>query len=393
MKRQLPLLLGAFTLALLLGLGLRGLAGRLGSPGQPAPDSAPPAPGLAFEGIVHVVGAGAPALWVVGDYPVTVISTTAVITNGLPARPGIWARVEAIKRDALQATTVELQPAPTSDLYDRIWSIDADHGLWQVGSTPVRVGPQTVIIGSAPAVDHWAQVHGTLSDQGINASRIVVVSADTEAIYQGTLQAMNGADWQIDHVIVEIGPTTVFSGAAPAVGSQVQARGAEVGPGRLAAAHIWTLEDASPAVRFMGWLQRIDGQAFPFLWRVNLIDGPQLRPVFLAVYSDTLIDESAGPATPGAWLTGGAIYQGNSIYRAHSIAVLPRAPKNQFVGQIVSLPPSGLVGIWQVGQYRIEVTPDTGVVGLPHVGAMVWVSGTPDYANVIQAQLIEVLGE
>ncbi len=143
----------------------------------------------------------------------------------------------------------------------------------------------------------------------------------------------------------------------------------------------------------MGWLQRIDGQAPPYLWRINLIDGPQLRPVLMTVYRDTPIDESAGPAMPGAWLAGDAVHQGNTVYRANSIAVLPRAPKSQFVGQVVSLPPSGLFGIWQVGQYRVEVASGAGIVGSPRVGAMVWVSGPPDYANVIQAQLIEVLGE
>ena len=51
------------------------------------------------------------------------------------------------------------------------------------------------------------------------------------------------------------------------------------------------------------------------------------------------------------------------------------------------------MGIWQVGEYRVEVGPATGIVGTPRVGAMVWVSGTPDYANIVQAQLIEVLGE
>jgi hypothetical protein len=184
----------------------------------------------------------------------------------------------------------------------------------------------------------------------------------------------------------------VFSGAAPVIGSQVQARGAEVGPNRLAAAHIWILEDASPAVRFTGWLQRIDGQVFPILWRVNLLDGPQLRPVLMTVYRDTLIDESAGPAAPGAWLAGEAVHQGNTVYRANTIAVLPRAPKSQFIERIVSLPPNDLFGIWKVGQYRVEVTPNTGIVGSPHAGSMVWISGTPDFANVIQAQLIEVLG-
>jgi hypothetical protein len=115
--------------------------------------------------------------------------------------------------------------------------------------------------------------------------------------------------------------------------------------------------------------------------------------VFVLVYDDTLVDETAGPATPGSWLNVEAVYQGNAAYRAQNVAVLPRAPKRQIVGSIVALPANGLMGIWQVGEYRSEVGPATGIVGTPRVGAMVWVSGTPDYANIVQAQLIEVLGE
>ncbi len=65
-----------------------------------------------------------PALWVVDRYPVTVISTTTIISNGLAARPGVWARVEAVKGTGLQATTLELQTVPTSDLYNRIEVLD-----------------------------------------------------------------------------------------------------------------------------------------------------------------------------------------------------------------------------------------------------------------------------
>jgi hypothetical protein len=197
----------------------------------------------------------------------------------------------------------------------------------------------------------------------------------------------------VDDVTVELAATTVFSGSAAVQGSKVLVRGAELGPRRLRAGHIWTLDNADPQVQFIAWLQRIDGQAFPYIWRVNLIDGPRLRQVFMAVYDDTLVDETGGPAAPGAWLSGQAIYQGNAFYRVLSVAVLPRAPKRQIIEQVVALPAHGVNGIWQVGEYRVEVGPDTGIVGTPRVGAMVWVSGTPDYANVLQAQLIEVLGE
>ncbi len=397
MKRHLLTLTAVFALALLLGLALAlplllGGASQSAAPSL-APADSPPVPSLAFEGMIHAVGAGVPALWVIDDFPVTVISTTVIISNGLVARPGGWARVEAVKLTGLQATTLELQTVPTSDLYDRITALDQALGLWRVGNTWVTVRPETQVTGAPPAVGNLALVHGTRSASGIDATRILVVAADAEVVYQGVLNLMEAATWQVDDVTVEIAPTTVFSGAMPLLGSQVQVRGAETGARRLRAAHVWTLEDADPQVSFTGWLQRIDGQGFPYLWRVNFLDGPNLRPVFVAVYDETLVDETAGPVAPGAWLSVEAVYQGNAFYQAHSVAVLPRAPKRQIVGQIVVLPGNGLAGIWQVGEYRVEVGPGTGIVGTPRVGAMVWLSGTPDYANIVQAQLIEVLGE
>lgn len=397
MKRRFFVLSFFFVLALLLGLaaGVQFLSAPLApvAPVTGAPVSTPVAPGIVFEGMVHYVSGDVPAQWIIDDYPVTVTAETVIISNGLPARPGVWARVEAVKTTGLQATTLELQSVPTSDLYDRIQAIDAAVGRWQVGQTLVQLSPATVLTGVAPQVGHLALVHGTRSGDGIDADRILVVAADAEVVVQGVLNTVATSTWQVDDVLVDIEATTVFSGAVPAPGSQVQVRGAETGPRRIRAAHVWTLDDATTPIQFAGWLQRIDGQEFPYLWRVNLLDGPQLRQVYVAVYDDTLVDETAGPAAPGAWLAGEAVYQGNAFYRAYRIAVLPRAPKRQIVEQIVALPPAGLVGIWQVGAYRVEVGQDTGIVGTPRVGAMVWVSGTPDYANVIQAQLIEVLGE
>lgn len=398
MKRQIPTLIAAFALALLLGLGLalslmlRDTSERTGLP-MSAPATNPVVPSLAFEGMVHAVGPGLPALWVVADFPITVISSTVIVSNGLTALPGVWARVEAVKLSGLQATAIELQVVPTSDLYDRIELIDGDQGTWQVGQTLVALGPDTVVTGAVPAPGNFALVHGSRSGQGIDATRIVVVASDSEVVYQGLVNMMMPDFWQVDDVVVEIAASTVFSGATPVLGSRVQARGTEIAPRRMRATHVWTLETDNPSVQFTGWLQRIDGQGFPYVWRVNLIDGPILRPVFIAVYEDTLIDETAGPAVPGAWLSGVADYQGDAFYRAQSISILPRAPKREFVDQIVAMPDNGVLGMWEVGEYRVEVLPSTGIVGAPHVGAMVWVSGAPDYANIIQAQLVEVLGQ
>lgn len=397
MKRLLLTLTAAFSLALLLGLALA-LPLLLKAPLEPTggPDASaenvPVAPGVAFEGIVHIVGAGTPSYWLVGGLQFRVISSTIIITNGLPLQPGGWARVEAVKLADLQASKIELQAVPTSDLYDRIEAIDENNRVWQVGQTLVALSSNTEVTGSAPATGKLALVHGERSETGVNASKIVVVESDTDVVYQGVVNMMLPTIWRVDDVMVEIAATTVFSGPAPVLGSRVQARGAELAPRRMHADHVWTLEYGDPHVVFTGWLQRIDGPGFPSTWRVNLIDGPYLRPVFMAVYDDTLIDEFAGPAVAGAWLSGTAEYQGDGVYRAQTIVVLPRAPKHQFTERIVALPAGGSIGIWQVGEYRVQVSPGTGIVGTPRVGAMAWVSGAPDYANVIQAQLIEVIG-
>jgi hypothetical protein len=197
MKRHLLTLAAAFSLALLLNLPA--LLDSLPQPASLAPADSPPSPDVAFEGTIHAVGSGIPALWVIDDFPVTVISTTGIISNGLVAYPGVWAQVEAVKRGELHATVIEMQAVPSSDLYDRIEALPDVQGLWQVDSTWVDLEPDTQLTGPPPAIGSLALVHGVRS---ANASN------------------------------------TVFSWAAPTLGSQVQAHGAESGPRRLLAAHI-----------------------------------------------------------------------------------------------------------------------------------------------------------
>ena len=141
MKRHQITLMLAFALALLLGLALAvpfllGASPQTAAPASVAPANSPPASSHVFEGMIHAAGTGVPALWVIDRYPVMVISTTHIISNGLVARPGVWARVEAIKLTGLQATILELQTVPTSDLYNRIEVIERSPGLVAAWATP-----------------------------------------------------------------------------------------------------------------------------------------------------------------------------------------------------------------------------------------------------------------
>ena len=62
------------------------------------------------------------------------------------------------------------------------------------------------------------------------------------------------------------------------------------------------------------------------------------------------------------------------------------------MGLVEALPTNSLVGRWQVEGYQVDVSVDTGIIGLPQVGSLVLVQGTPNYANVLQAEQIDVQG-
>jgi hypothetical protein len=384
------LLIVVATLALATGLvlGLSWIAnGSLPSvPVLGSPDTPPGLPGFAFEDIVYQISGGDSGTWVIGRWTVAVVPSTTIITNGFPVEPGAWARVEAIKTsNRLQASVIELQNPPESDLFDRIEAKDGD-SLWLVGDTHVSIGPQTVITGDLPAeVSDLVFVHGTRSQEGVRAQRVVVAPPDS-SVFQGHIVALGSSTWQVDDVTVVIDENTQITGD-PVVGGLVEVVGEEVGPRRLLAWHIRTVPDES-----VGWLVLIEGQSFPYLWRVNLLDGPDMNLVFVGVDEDTIIDEAQGPAVQGAWLVLDMTALSGEYYQAHSITVLPRSPKRHFVGVVETMPASGSLGKWSIGGYRVLVDENTGILGIPAVGERVWVVGETDQDNTMRAELLEVVG-
>ena len=217
-------------------------------------------------------------------------------------------------------------------------------------------------------------VYGQRSAEGIIADEIVVAANAPDTVVVGTLLAMSGTAWLVDNVSVMLDPTIVISGT-PTLNRQVQVLGLETGPQQMRAVRAWVEEDFLHEERLVGWLQRIEGTHYPYLWHVNRVNGPQAQQAFLSVYEDVVLDDSAGPVTPGAWLEVVGWRQSTSFYRAGSIVVLPRPPKREIVGLVETLPNSGLVGRWQVEGYQVDVSLDTGILGLPQVGSLVRVQG------------------
>ena len=397
MKRLVVLCTVVFVAALLVGV----LASQLFSmqslraavPQTAQAESTPQAPLVSFEGVVRQGSATVPSSWVVGAYSFQVVPGTEISANGVPIQPGVWARVEAEKPEGqpLQATVIELQQAPDGDIFDRIVAIDNDTGIWQVGDTDVVVSQATTVQGT-PSVGALVNVNGRWSLDGLAAGTIVVDSSAESAMYLGTIVQQQAGQWLVDDVVIDLSDSPPIVGD-PEIGAQVEVVGTETGPRHLKAQSIRVSSGTAQFQQRNGWLVSVNGDTFPYLWRVNLLDGSGLSPAYVAVFENTVVDETAGAAGYRSWLDIQADYSGNGYYRARRIVVLAHPPKQTVTGIVEAMPAAGTLGQWRVSGHRVEVTGDTALIGAPQMGSLVTVLGTPDYSNKLTAESIQALGQ
>ncbi len=348
---------------------------------------------VTFEGIVSQGSATVPSSWVVGTYHFQVVPETELITNGYTVQPGVWARVEAIKyeQQSLQASIVELDSAPGGEIFDRVVAIDDDTGIWQVGDTEVVVSSTTEIQGT-PVVDALVYVRGHWSLDGLAAGEIAVQSAASQVIYQGEINQMQAGQWLVDDVVVDLSDSPPVTGDAE-IGALVVVYGVETSSRHLRAQSISVSNGMTEFQHREGWLVAVEGDDFPYVWRVNLLDGSGIAQVFVAVFEDSVVDETAASAGYRSWLDIQVDNIGADYYRARRIAVLSHPPKQTITGIVEEMPAAGTFGRWLVSGHRVDVVADTALIGAPEVGSLVTVIGTPDYSNALTAESIQALGQ
>lgn len=348
---------------------------------------------VTFEGALSQGSLVYPSTWVVDTFQFQVISETQIITNGLQVQPGVWVRVEAVKdeQQALEARTVALQALPTGEIYDRVSAIDDDAGIWQVGETEVLVSDQTNIHGTA-AVGELVYVKGRWSLDGLAAAEADFLTPASQVIYLGKILQQQPDQWLVDDVVVDMSDSPPVTGN-PEIGSLVEVYGVETSPRHLRAQSILVSSGITEFQRRTGWLVSIEGDDFPYVWRVNLLEGTGITPVFVAVFENTEIDETVASAGYRSWLDIRADRTATGYYRARRIIVETHPPKQTITGVVDQMPPVGLLGQWRVSGHKVEVLADTAIVGAPHIGSLVTVVGVPDYSNKLTAESIEVLGE
>ena len=334
-----------------------------------------------------------PSSWVVDSYSFQVVTATEIITNGWPVQAGVWARVEAVKDEeqSLQASIVELQGAPHGDIFDRVVTIDDGAGIWQVGDTEVIISDQTNIQGT-PAVDALVYVRGQWSLDGLAADQAVFESQAEQVIYQGTIVQQQGSQLLVDDVVVDRSDSPPVIGDLE-IGALVEVYGVETSPRHLRAQLIIVSSATTEFQQREGWLVSVEDREFPYLWRVNLLEGPGIAPVNIAIFEYTEIDETAASADYRSWLDIQVDNIGNGYYRARRIVVLPHPPKQTVTGIVEEMPVAGILGRWRVSGHRVDVVADTAIIGAPQVGSLVTVLGTPDYSNALTAESIQALGQ
>lgn len=397
MKRLVVLCAVVFLAALAVGLLASQLlparSSRATAPLAAQSDSPPDGSRVTFEGIVSQGSATVPSPWVVDSYHFQVVPETVLITNGLTVQPGVWARVEAVKieQQSLQAIIVELDSTPGGEIFDRVVAIDDDTGIWQVGDTDVVISSTTVIQGT-PVVDALVYVHGRWSLDGLAAGEIAVQSAAGQVIYQGVINQMQAGQWLVDDVVVDLSDSPPVTGNAE-IGALVEVYGVETSPRHLRAQSIRVSNGTTEFQQREGWLVAVEGDDFPYVWRVNLLDGPGIAPVFVAVFEDSVVDETASGAGYRSWLDIQADSTGADYYRARRIVVLSHPPKQTITGIVEEMPAAGVLGRWRVSGHRVDVVADTALTGAPQIGSLVTVIGTPDYSNALTAESIQALGQ
>lgn len=337
-----------------------------------------------FQGAIDAVG---PARWQVAGQQLDVTAATVAAPPGQVAAPGQWAQVAALWRldGSLAATSIEITPPPpaSNQLIQFTGLVEAISLLeWTISGVQVAVTPQTVIVGQA-AVGSVALVQARRPDALLAAELLAAAPPGVDPIFlTGALLAMEGDVWLVQGAVgveaVQVGGDAFVQGE-PVVGRTVQvmalARAGQPAEALFAA----VLPPEVQPVYFGGRLAAQIDATVPEQWLVLVAsdDGPWLELRTLVV--DRLavpIDETGGPAIPGAWLDVASLAPllPGQPWTARSLRVAP-APQASVEGAISAIL-DGAPARWQAGDVCIIVDQDTMVDGRPRLERYAIAQGT-----------------
>lgn len=323
-----------------------------------------------FSGPVEAAGL---ARWQVAGQTLDVDAETIINPAGSGA-PGDWALVSAWRRldGSLQAARIETAPAPPVDpllqFTGLVEAIAPD--LWTVGGRQVAVTPETALVGQA-GVGSVALVQAMQAGPAPLALLIAAAPPGVDPLFlDGVLLTAAGDLWrmQVGAAVVEVRVAGAFVQGTPAAGRSAQVMALEqVGqPAQALVAAV--TPDGEGRAYFGGRLLAQISATQPEQWLLLTASeqGPWLEVRTLAV--DRLavpIDETGGPAVPGAWLDASASIPlwPQQPWVAHGLRVDlgPQATVQGAIGEVSA----GWPARWQVGDACVIVDAQTEVDGRP----------------------------
>jgi hypothetical protein len=349
---------------------------------------------VTFQGMIEAAG---PARWQVAGQTVEIGAASAILPAGPPPATGSWASVAALWRldGSLVATRIETSPAPppVEPLAQFIGLVEAiGPAEWIVGGVQLTLTPETILVGQA-AVGSVALVAARQSGIAWYALLLAAAPPGVDPLFlDGTLLAVDGDLWVVQasgaSLTVDVSGD-VFVQGAPAAGRRVQVMAVAQAGQPAQALYAAVMPQDDERVYFGGRLVAQIVSTAPEQWLLLTPsdDGPWLE--LRTVTVDRLaipIDETAGPAVPGAWLEAAAVaplWPGQP-WAARSLRV-DFGPQATVQGSIDEIG-EGMPARWQVGDTCVVIDGDVAVDGRPRAGRYAIAQGTQLGSTVLWAR-------
>lgn len=358
---------------LLIPLSVFAQAGPPRQPRVPQPNTGAPAfgqpaqgkgvPMVRFTGVVSEIASDH---WVVADK--TIAITAETIITGEPA-VGVLADVMAQQTEtglvAIRINVLATQrtahfPGLIKEMHENEWIITTP-----AGDQTVAITSDTVIEGDTPDVGDRVRVWANASEDGLTATRLVVIDTPAEVHFRGRIQEIGDDYWVVAHQKVAITPDTTIEGE-PDVGDAADVWAQPTAEG-LVAIRIVVI-DMPTEVHFRGRIQEIAD------------DYLMVAHQKVAITPDTVIEGEPNVGDVAeVWATpasGGLV--------ASRIVITDIPHLTVVTGEVGSITDE----VWVVDGKEVTVNEQTRIIGQPEVGDQVAVVAQIEDDNSLTALLV-----
>ncbi len=301
-------LLKRIRLMITAGLVILAIAGPAGPLALPIVhgDATTPTTQVCLEGLLM---ATSPNKWLVNETAVLVDQQTIISTKRGVAEPGAWIIVDAqrLPEGQLHASFIYVdrpagQPGPPIQISGVLQ--EQGPGRWKIANKSIIVDQNTRIEGM-PRIGSLVRVTAERLGNELRAIRIETIAETPDQVpveFEGVIQTINGALWNIDDLEVDTAHARVIGQPAP--GKNAEVRATLTGAKRLIAQWVRITEEPKAVALGVFITEMGQEQMGSAIWNTLTTQGnPAADPqaATLHVNQQTLVDEREAVAQPGQW--------------------------------------------------------------------------------------------